>query len=308
MRKRIRGSFVAVLLSSGGLFGTWLSSDSVLAANTTKQECVAANETAQDLETSRKLLAARSSLAVCTAASCPSAVREDCGQRLRDVNAAIPTVVFAAKDSDGNDISDVRVAIDGTPLLSKLDGSAIPLDPGVHRFEFEASGFRVNHTVVTAVVQEGVKERRIQTIFELPPRAPAPALAVVPQSDTSQAEDRKKLQRTIGIAVGGAGIAELVVGAIFGVVTISSHDHAVSECPGGNINACGGGDPASTKARQDQSTASSLATVSTIAFIAGGAFVATGATLYFTAPKGTTVEVGAAANHGGLGISLGGRW
>ena len=123
-------------------FGLWLSASPAVAADPTKQECVAANESAQDLQRTGKLREARASLAVCTAASCPGAVREDCGQRLKEVEAALPRLVFAAKDALGHDLGAVRVTIDGEPLLDKLDGSSTTVDPGEHHFTFEAEGFR----------------------------------------------------------------------------------------------------------------------------------------------------------------------
>jgi hypothetical protein len=272
----------------------------------TKQECVAANESAQDYERARKLLAARASLAVCTATSCPSAVREDCGQRLREVDRALPTVVFAAKDSVGHDLSDVRVTMDGTPLLQKLDGSAIPVDPGIHRFVFEASGFRVASTKVTAVIREGVKERPVQTVFDLPepPKAAPPPAARRPPEEPNQPSGNAR--RAIGLAIGGAGVAEFVVGMVFGAVALSTYNHALSECGNSDFNTCN--KALYPKANQDRQSAADQATVSTIASIAGGVCMAAGAVIYLTAPKANGVEVGATAENGGVRFSLGGRW
>lgn len=54
----------------------------------TKQECVAANEAAQDLRRAGKLRDARKKLELCVAEICPKAVREDCAQRLDDLDKA----------------------------------------------------------------------------------------------------------------------------------------------------------------------------------------------------------------------------
>src|SRR5580700_6433528 len=86
------------------------------AADPTKQECVAANDAAQDLRQSGKLRQAREKLAVCAAASCPGIVRDDCTQRLAEVDSAMPHIVFSARDPAGNDLVDVKVTIDGAPL------------------------------------------------------------------------------------------------------------------------------------------------------------------------------------------------
>jgi hypothetical protein len=312
MHRDHRRAVLEFALSVGILCATFFVTTSACAADATRQDptkqaCVAANESAQDYEHARKLLAARASLAVCTAANCPSAVREDCGQRLREVDRALPTVVFAAKDSVGHDLTDVRVTMDGTPLLQKLDGSAIPVDPGVHQFVFEASGFQVNSTKVTAVIREGVKERPVQTVFELPlPPEPAAAQPAPLQSEASPPSSAGNARRAIGLAIGGAGVAELAVGLIFGAVALSTYNHALSECPGNSAQNCSAA--IAPQAHHDLDSANGQATVSTIASIAGGVCMAAGAAIFFTAPKANGVEVGATTENGGVRFSLGGRW
>ena len=109
-----------------------------------------------------------------------------------------------------------------------------------------------------------------------------PAQAVTPEKDGSG-------QRTIGMIVGGAGVAGLVVGGIFGGLAIGSKSTAKSSC---------GPEPAfsyPTKCdinkQPDTDSANKAAktqsTISTIGFIAGAALAAGGAVLYFTAPKGS---------------------
>jgi hypothetical protein len=55
----------------------------------TKQECVAANEAAQDLRRAGKLHGAKQKLLVCMSNSCPKAVRDDCAQQLGEVEKAL---------------------------------------------------------------------------------------------------------------------------------------------------------------------------------------------------------------------------
>ncbi len=213
--------------------------------------------------------------------------------------------MFAAKDTAGHDLTDVRVSMDGAPLLQRLDGSAIPVDPGVHHFVFEATGYRVDSTKVTAVIREGVKERPVQTVFELPPE-PAATPTVQPLRETPQPSNDGNSRRAIGLAIGGAGVAELAVGLIFGVVANSTYSHALSECAGGSADKCSSA--SSPQAHHDLDTAQGQATVATIASIAGGVCLAAGAAVYFTAPKAKGLEVGANAENGGMRFTLGGRW
>ena len=72
--------------------------------------------------------------------SSPAVIRQDCAERLAEVERAEPTIVFEAKDRDGLDVSAVTVTMDDTPLASSLDGSALSTDPGEHVFA-RRSGF-----------------------------------------------------------------------------------------------------------------------------------------------------------------------
>jgi hypothetical protein len=261
----------------------------------TKQECAAANEAAQDLRRAGKLRGARARLAMCTAASCPGPIREDCAQRLKEVEAALPSVIFEAKNAAGHDLSDVHVTVDGAALLDKLDGTPVVLDPGEHHLSFEAEGLAT--TEDTVVLREGERNRRVRITFPpLASSATKEAAAVAP------APEQSHLQRDLGISLGAAGIAGVIVGAVFGVVAKSTYDNALqSEC-GGDPNHC------SSQGAQDGRTAHSQATVSTAAFIGGGALLAGGATLYFTAPKSGDLSVAPTVGTGGAGLAFRGRW
>jgi hypothetical protein len=269
-------------------------------AGPTKQQCVAANEGAQDLRTAGKLHEARSSLATCLSTSCPRPVREDCAQRLADIEAAMPTVVFVVKDSASNDLSNVEVAMDGQPLLDKLDGSAVAIDPGEHRFAFEADGFR--HIETTVVLHEGDKKRRVMVFLDSnsltpPPATPAPAPAPPPARPLPAQANDGKTQRTIAYVLGGVGAASLVVGSIFGLAAKFTYDHA---CPSGTCTDQG---------HQDQQTAYGQATLSDVAFVAGGVLLGAGAVVYLTAPgKPVVVGIGPTMVQHGAGIGVRGSW
>jgi hypothetical protein len=266
-----------------------------VAAGPTKQECVAANENAQDLRRTGKLRDARAQLAVCTAATCPAAVRQDCALRLKEVENVLPSIVFVAKDHAGHDLSAVRVTMDGAPLADKLDGTAVAIDPGEHRFAFEAEGFRTASTSV--IVREGDSDRPVRIVFE-PAAPPPPAQAAPAPSDGGG-------RRAWAIGVGIAGVAGIAVGSVFGLLAKSTYDQARSECPTGILSQC----PAQAgQATADKSTADGQALVSTVAFIGGGVLLATGVILFVTAPSAASVTVGAAAANGGGTISLRGRW
>jgi hypothetical protein len=273
-----------------------------VAAEPTKDECIDANETAQTLAHGKKLVAAKQRLLVCMSAGCPKPVRDDCGQRLTDVEAMTPTLVLEVKDDAEHDLSAVRVTMDGQPFVSKLDGTAIPLDPGEHHFVFEADGLKSEQR--TLVVREGDKNRHERVVLVGAARAPGATPAPqVPEGVAPQAPSDGRTQRIAGLALGGAGVVGLVVGSIFGLVSKSTYDGAVKHCGNGSNgpNVC---DPTGYN---DGQTAHSQATVSTVAFIVGPALLAGGAYLYFTAPK-AEVAVAPTVGSGGATLSLRGRW
>ena len=273
------------------------------AAEPTKRECVAANEDAQDLRHAGKLREARRQFAACTAAGCPSVIREDCAQRLREVEAALPSIVFVAKDRAGHDLTAVHVAMDGDPLIERIDGTAVVIDPGEHKFVFVAEGFR--EVTSTLLVHEGESDRPVRVVLESStpapePLAPAPAPAPAPPSSGSS------ILRPLGITLAVVGVGGIGVGAVFGLASKSTYDRSQNECPTGDLARC---QATAAQAQDDLSSARSQALASTIAFAAGGAFLAAGAILFFVAPKtSTAVTVGVSAASGGGVVSLGKSW
>lgn len=142
------------------------STAEALAEPVSAEVCLSTNDKAQSLRAEKKLREAREQLKVCSQTGCPSAVQRDCAQWLREVEAALPTLSFAAKDASGNDLTDVRVAVDGRVVVEELDGSSVPIDPGKHTFTFDHEG---DATVTQELlVNEGDKARKIDVRFGAP--------------------------------------------------------------------------------------------------------------------------------------------
>lgn len=294
------------LLPFAALFGIAVATSTATAATPTKKECAAANEAAQDARSAGRLREARASLAICTAATCPGPIREDCAQRLKDVEAAIPSVVFVVRDTGGHDLSAVRVTMDGEPLLQKLDGAAIAIDPGEHHFGFESEGLVDAESSV--LVREGESHRQVSVVLKsaaapepteapvaIAPRRPnAPEIA--PMIDGST-------RRALGLSIGAAGVAGVVVGSVFGILAKSTYDRALkTECDG-IVQGC-----TSDQGVRDGKTAHSQADVSTWTLAGAGALLAGGALLYFTAPKADDMLVSAMVSDRGGALSLSGTW
>jgi hypothetical protein len=296
MPVNLRGRIAAAVVIVGVFSG-----ERARAADPTKDQCIDANEAAQSLRKSEKLRDAEQHLLVCVSASCPGPVRDDCAQRLTELRSVIPTVVFVVKDDADQDLSDVHVTMDDQPLASKLDGTAIAIDPGPHRFVFEAAGRQKEER--SLVIREGEKDRHERVILvatpvaapppAVPERAPATPVEPPPSKDG-------RAQRMAGLVVGGVGIAGVVVGGVFGILAKSTYDSALTHCPSGT-NQCL---PTGVTGGK---TAHSQATVSTVAFIAGGALVAGGVVLYFSAPRGA-VTVSPTVGIGSAGVDIDGSF
>jgi hypothetical protein len=150
-----------------------------------KQACAAAAEEAEQLRIDARLLAARERLLECSRPECPAAVRSDCAQWMTEVAAAMPTVVFGARDAGGRDLLRAQVSVDGVLLAHGLDGKAVEVDPGVHSFRFESDGAAFEETLL---IREGEKNRAITTTLDtaaVAPTAPAatsPSVPLAPES------------------------------------------------------------------------------------------------------------------------------
>jgi hypothetical protein len=125
----------------------------------TTQQCVAAFEEGQKLRANGSLVGARQQFAVCAESSCPELTKGDCGTWLGQVDASIPTFLFVVTDSSGGDVFDVTITVDGQPLVTRLDGKAVPLDPGSHKLRFERTGEPASE--VSIVAREGERNRRV---------------------------------------------------------------------------------------------------------------------------------------------------
>lgn len=167
------------------------------------------------------------------------------------------------------------VELDGEPLPEPRWYLPLYLDPGEHSIAVSAPG----------------KQRRAVKV--LVPREPSAQLIPIPTlvdatSDGATAAKPKPAgpaqppqagsgQRTAGLVAGGVGVAGLVAGVVFGVLTVQKRDEMIAHCAGSSCDAQG------VAAHDD---AKMLGLVSTVAFAVGAAAVAAGAVIYFTSPRG----------------------
>ncbi len=268
------------------------------AAEPTKHDCIASNEDGQDLRRAGRLRAATERFEACAVSACPGPLREDCAARLEQVRRAMPSIIFSANDPAGHPIMNVRVTMDGAPLTERLDGAPMIVEPGEHTFELVARGF--SPFSKRLVIREGAKERREAAVLE-PVRSSSPSESerVGPRATSGESGTNASdgsLQRMLGIAVGGLGVASVAVGVGFGLAANANHDEATKACP----------QPALCSSREivDQgNSARDQAVIANVAFVASGVLVASGVVFYLSAPRGNTVTVAASGAGARIGVS-----
>jgi hypothetical protein len=167
--------------------------------------CIEASEKGQKARKEGRLREAREHFVICQADACPAIVRHDCAQWTSEVAQVLPTIVLGAKDGKGRDLFDVTVSMDGEPLVKKLDGKAVTVDPGKHTFKFESGALVAEKT---ALVKEGERARLVDVTFA-PPREAEPPPPLPPPPPVLK-------EHTIyPWIVVGAGAAAVGVGAFF---------------------------------------------------------------------------------------------
>jgi hypothetical protein len=213
------------------------------------------------------------------------------------VNAQIPTIIFEAKDPAGNDLSTVKVTVDGDVLVERLEGSALSIDPGDHVFTFETAG---QPTVTKRfVIREAEKERREAIQFGTPIVRPAPGPPVMGAPAAPPPNEKLGTQKVVALTAAGVGVIGLGVGTALGILAISKKSDAQTACPESQCTTQDG--------VNKWSQAGSTGNISTIGFIVGGVALAGAAVLWFTAPSSN----GAASTQVGVGpgsIQLKGTW
>ncbi len=166
--------------------------------------------------------------------SCPNQLRQECAELLQTVQQTVPTVIFSVLDEKTNDISAVKIFSTDELIADGIDGRAIQIDPGKHRFRFLLPWGAVLSSDV--LIREGEKNRLIQVRLgeEASPGEPKAVTTVLPPTQAQapaanpQPEARSKPPLAAWI-LGGTAVAALGVGTTFAIVGSSKKS---------DINAC----------------------------------------------------------------------
>jgi hypothetical protein len=183
---------------------------------------------------------------------------------------------------------------DGQSVGEGLWGTAFPVDAGQHTLEASAPG------KTTWAGKPLVQPNGGIVPLAIPELPPAP-VAAAPGPAVGAAGPYWNTQRSVGLGLGFAGLAGVVVGSIFGARAAGANTDSLPHCLPDDITRC---DAQGVALRND---AFSSATVSTVAFVVGGAALVGGTITFLTAPSGTAkIQPVVGAGFGGL--TLRGTW
>jgi hypothetical protein len=237
------------------------------AGKMTRDQCISASEDGQLAQMKGRLRVARAKFLSCSDQACPKVVRQDCSTSLEEVDKAMPSIVFGARDASGRDLTDVRVLVDGDELVTHLDGKAVDMDPGPHSIRFESDGLPSHEEKV--LVREGEKSRVISVT--LGKAVENSARATEPSEASAQVH---RSPSTATWVVGGIGAAVLAGAGVVGFVALNRRSSLYDRC--GRAGTC------------EQSEVDSVYRLYDISYVGagvGGALLATSVVLFFTTSK-----------------------
>ena len=252
-----------------------------------KAACVGAFDRGQRAQSDRALKRAQTELLLCAQETCPAVLKADCAGVLAEVRAALPTIVFAADDGNGHELTSVTVSAGNQLLTPTLDGRAIPVDPGTFELRFETAGRKP--FIATRTIREGEKSRVIRVSIVGDREA-------VASGDPSRTPARDTLGWALPISLAAVGVAALGVSAFERLHFNSRVDELRGSC-------------APDCSQDERSDISGTVVVSNIALGVGiGALAMAVASWFLTAPPPASSTSRAAASRGPLSMPAPGRF
>ena len=179
----------------------------------------------------------------------------------------------------GADFGDVEVYLDGSRLSPMLYGVALPVDPGAHELTASAAGRQRWALELDLPSAPGTTSIRIpESSLALKPRTapPTPALATGAETSANAAPPGQTM-RTVGLVLGGTGIAGLTLGTVFAFKARADHNDLQAACSG---NVC------AESARSQLDKYRSDALVASTALLIGASSLVGGVVVYLLAPSG----------------------
>jgi hypothetical protein len=271
--------------------------------------CSDAYAVARSRPNDRKMAFVRAQLRLCARPECAGLLAgqmvKDCTAWLTAAEASLPTVILSARDAAGSDVTDVTVTIDGVVVATKLDGTAIAVEPGSHTFKFTSAAGATG--MQNEVILDGTRNNLLRVILSPPEQpVPAPAPVVVPPAAPAPATPPAEAapvasaappapaaapaaappppapggapsywtgQRILGASITGAGVVAVGIAGILALTAKSQFENALGEYGQQRVN--------------DSSSAASQGNVASVVMGIGAAVAVGGAVVWLLAPNGT---------------------
>jgi hypothetical protein len=194
-----------------------------------------------------------------------------------------------------------RVTLDGTPLDQKDFGTSIVVEPGNHRVELSGTGAAPARRDVSI---DGGELKTVtfssKKVDEALPAGAPTNQASAPAVPKDESSDGGRTMRTVGLVVGGTGVAGLAVFTVAGLMLKSSVKDLEAQCP----NGCTDADHLGQVDR-----ARTLQTTANVGLVVGLVGVGVGTTLFVLGQgkRGDNSVSVSSANGGGM-VSYTGRF
>jgi hypothetical protein len=206
-------------------------------------------------------------------------------ERAAALEGKLSTLTITAPDAAAG----TTILRDGSGVGPAQWGVAAPVDPGPHDVEASAPGKRRWTAHVEVDAAHPAATITVPPLVDLPPSPRPSAPAAV------DGAPRIGGQKIAAAVTGGAGLAAIALGTVFGVMARGKRDDSAAHCRGNLCDALG------VELRDDALTA---ADASTASFVIGIAALTGGAVLWFTAPKSAPPTVGRASVSAAVGPGL----
>jgi len=256
-----------------GALASYQAADAIMKVPTTGVEVAKAQEALGQLVEARDTLLAV--LREPPAAKQPAAflrAREEAEASAASLADRIPSIHVVVSGVDASVARTVR--IDGEAVPAEAVSLPRKLNPGPHRVEVSAPGFR--DAALDVTVTEGQALEQQVTLVAAPsgaPRPPVPAAEEATAAPVAPDASRTSPWVYVGFGVGAAGA---VAGSITGAMSLSKTSSLKDHCPG---NVC------PPQLSGERNTASTLATIADVSFAAGIVGAAVGVVALLTGAK-----------------------
>ena len=143
-------------------------------------------------------------------------------------------------------LPDMKVMLDGRPLVREAWGTGLALDPGRHKLEVSAPGYTPWTRDLNMGPSSGTDRIEVPKLEKawdamaapapappMPPADPKPAVVAEPEHAQPAAGSSKSTERTIGYVVGGVGIVSIGAAIVFAARTSSFASDRDAACPSG---------------------------------------------------------------------------